>query len=173
MKHPLIKELKLGKSPEELVREHFVGYDFQGDVYGRLPDIVREIVRIGDEHLRFAVKLTDYKCEIIILSSSDLYLNYWDYDREAPLEDDARTDCEMLNQIVDRIYGTERKKGRPKITKEQFLRKKGRVCPYCGQKPEVLDDVTWSDRDIMGCQNCGETWEMNYKIVVTGFKVVP
>lgn len=168
--HPLIKELQLGKSPEELVREHFVSYDFQGDVYDRLPDIVREIVRIGNERLRFAVRLRG-SCNVIILGgSSDLSLEYWDYDRGQSLEDDAHLDCGILNEIVERIYGVSRKKSKIKLTKEQFLKKKGQVCPYCGHKPEVLDDETWSDRDILGCRGCGETWEMLVKVVITGFR---
>lgn len=169
-KHPLIKEIQLGKTPEELVRDHFVSYDFQGDVYDRLPDIVREIVRINNKWIRFAVKLEDHRCEIIILNGgSDLFLDYWNHDDGFANDNDANLDCEILNEIVERLYGVKRKKPKPKLTNEQFARKKGNVCPYCGRAAMVLDEVTWNNRDIMGCPGCGETWSRDYKIVVTGF----
>lgn len=172
--HPLLKEIQLGKSPEELVREHFVGYDFQGDVYDQLPDIVREIVRIGNEHLRFAVALEDGWCGIVVLGAgarNALTLDYWNDEDGFAKDEDANLDCEILNEIVERLYGIKRKKPKPKLTNEQFARKKGNVCPYCGGggATVVLDDVTWNNRDIMGCLGCGETWSRDYKIVVTGF----
>lgn len=171
MKHPLIKEIQLGKSVEEVIEEHFSEYEFQrGEAQDRLPEIVREIIRINNKWTKFAVKVMSDECHIVILNAaSDLMLNYWDDEYSMADDDNAHEDCETLNEIVERLYGIKRKKPKPKLTKEQFIAKKGNACPYCGRKAEILDGVTWTDRDFMGCPGCGETWEARYERVFTGF----
>lgn len=171
-KHPLIREIQLGKSVDEVVNDHFMDYDFQGDdIHQKLPEIIREIVRINKNDLKFAVSLDSDWCAIIFLNGeSKLTLDYWNYDDGYALDDNANLDCELLNKIVDRLYGTKRKKPVAKVPMEKFLKKNGDICPYCGRTPTTLDEVTWNNRDIMGCTNCGETWSMYYKTVATGFE---
>lgn len=174
-KHPIITELQLGKSVEEVISEHFE-YDFEeGDVQERLPEIVREIVRIGKANLRFAVDVGIDYCSVIVLNAeSELLLDhYWDDEGHWARTNEAQADCERLNEIVERLYGARNKKPKPRLTKEQFVRRKGRLCPYCGgKKIIVLDGETYNDSDEMGCQACGEIWNMTHKKVVTGFSKI-
>jgi hypothetical protein len=172
--HPLIREIQLGRTVEEVVDEHLLpDYDLHG-CYGEgadLYDIVREVVRLNKKWLRFAVETGPGSCNIIVLNdSSDLSMSYWDDDYEFALSDNAEADCQTLNDIVERIYGTKRKKPKPKMSQEEFAAKEGENCPYCGRDAIVLDKVTWNDRDIMGCGGCGETWFRRHKKVVTGFE---
>lgn len=172
-KHPIITELQLGKSVEEVISEHFE-YDFEeGDVQEMLPEIVREIVRIGRADLRFAVDVGIDSCGIVFLNAeSGLNMDYyWDDEGHWPRTGEAEADCGILNEIVERLYGTERKRPKPRFTKEQFVRRKGNICPYCGgKKIIVLDGETYTNHDEMGCQSCGEVWERKHKKVVTGFR---
>lgn len=171
-KHPLIREIQLGKSVEDVIEEHFSELSIENlDTEARLEEIVKEIIRINKNDLKFAVKLDDDWCGIIFLNGeSDLTLDYWNYDDGFALDELAREDCETLNKIVDRLYGTKRKKPVAKVPMEKFLKKNGDICPYCGRTPTTLDETTWSNRDIMGCSNCGEIWAMYYKTVATGFE---
>jgi hypothetical protein len=173
-KHPIITELQLGKSVEEVIKDHFSDRDFE--VYStedRLSEIIKEIIRIGKKDLRFAVDVGRDSCRIFVLNAeSDLGLgHYWDEENNWAMSSEAAVDCDVLNEIVERLYGAKRKKPKPKITNEMFVRKKGNICPYCGATKMivVLDAETWSDRDEMGCRACGELWNRKYKIVVTGY----
>jgi hypothetical protein len=172
-KHPIITELQLGKSVEEVIKDHFSHYDFEmSETVRSLPEIIKEIIRIGKSDLRFAVDVGPDSCGIIVLNAeSDLSLDYyWNYDENWAMSDEAAEDCRNLNEIVDALYGTKRKKPKPKITKEQFVIKNGKICPYCGAtKIFVLDCETWNDHDEMGCRKCGEIWDRKYKTVVTGY----
>lgn len=174
MKHPIIKEILLGKTVDEAIQEHFS--DLNWEEYAtrnRLPDVIREIIRIGKSDLRFAVDVQSDSCQIIPLNADfDPQLDhYWEDEYNFAKTDEASNDCDNLNGIVEALYGTKRKKPKPKATKELFLKKKGNLCPYClGTKIIVLDSDTWSDRDEMGCKKCGETWYRSYKTVVTGFR---
>lgn len=172
-KHPLIREIQLGKSVKDVIDEHFSELSIEGlDTEARLEEIVKEIIRINKNDLRFAVVLENDSCDIIVLndSQSELVLDYWDHTEGFALDEMAREDCETINEVVERLYGTKRKKAKAKITKTQFLKKNGDICPYCGRTPTTLDETTWSNRDIMGCSNCGEIWAMYYKTVATGFE---
>lgn len=173
-KQPIIKEILLGKTVDEAIEEHFSDYEWEENAtWDRLPEIIREIIRIGKSDLRFAVDLNHETCLILILNAeSDLELDgYWEDDGNWARIDEVANDCENLNEIVERLYGTKRKKPEPKVTDETFVKKKGKVCPYCkSTKIMVLDDVTWNDHDEMGCRKCGETWDRHYKTVITGFK---
>jgi len=171
-KHPLIQELQLGKGVEELVRDNFMELDFQGHAADELPNVVREIVRLNNPDLRFAVGMDTNSCNVFILNgTSGLELDYWDHKYHVADDDNAMTDCDILNGIVESIFGKKRKKAKPKISKEQFSKKNGRICPFClAENPMVLDDPgPWNNRDRMGCKSCGETWERKYKTIVTGF----
>lgn len=173
MKNPIIKEILLGKTVEEVIEEHFSDYEFEGySTEEKLPEIIREIIRIGKSDLRFAVCLQHASCDIIFLNGkSDLQLeNYWESDGDWAKTDEASQDCDNLNDIVERLYGVERKRPKAKITKEAFLKKKGKVCPFClSTKITALDEFTWTNHDEMGCRACGETWDRDCKTVVTGF----
>ncbi len=173
-KHPIITELQLGKSVEDVIKDHFSDRDFEAYLTeDRLPEIIKEIIRIGKKDLRFAVDVGHDSCGIIVLNAeSDLELDhYWDDEDNWANSGEASEDCDALNEIVERLYGAKRKKPKPKITNEMFVRKHGKICPYCGavKKIVVLDDVTWNDRDEMGCRACGELWNRKYKIVTTGY----
>ena len=179
-KHPIITEIQLGKSVEDVIKDRFAGEEAGEDYYfemcmteDMLPEIIREIIRIGKSDLRFVVEVTVESCGIMVLNAEtklDLF-HYWDDEDNWARDDEAYTDCHALNRIVDALYGTKRKKLHPKITKEQFVSKNGKICPYCGstKKIVVLDGETWNDRDGMGCRKCGEIWDQKYKIVTTGY----
>lgn len=172
MSHPLIREVQLGKSVEELCRDNFGDYQFQVlDPDDDLPGIVREIVRRNKPDLKFAVKTDDSSCRIILLNDKgdiEEIPDYWDDEYNMARDDDAACDCEYLNQIVLRIFGVEKKKPKAKITKKEYARKK--CCPYClGKDTIILDDVTFKSQEEVGCRTCGETWGSLLKIVVTGF----
>jgi len=173
-KHPIITELQLGKSVEDVIKDCFSHYDFEiYETEDRLPEIIKEIIRIGKKDLRFAVDVGYDNCGIIVLNAeSDLSLDhYWDDEDNWARSDEANQDCRNLNEIVDALYGAKRKKPKPKITKEQFVIKNGKICPYCGATKMiiVLDGGTWNNRDEMGCRKCGEIWDRKYKTVVTGY----
>ena len=78
-KHPIITEIQLGKSVEESIKEHFSHYNFE--VYlteDMLPEIIKEIIRIGKSDLRFAVDVGYDSCGIIVLNAeSDLSLGHY------------------------------------------------------------------------------------------------
>lgn len=173
-KHPIITEIQLGKSVKEVIKEHFSHYNFE--LYlteDLLPVVIKEIIHIGKSDLRFAVDVGYDSCGIIVLNAeSNLSLDhYWDDENNWARTDESGADCKALNEIVDALYGTKRKKPKPKVTKEQFVRKNGNICPYCGavKMIMVLDGETWNDRDEMGCRACGEIWDRKYKIVATGY----
>lgn len=167
MKYPLIREIQLGKSIEEFIEDHLDEYELLNEEIDQ-PKILMEVIRIDKPTTRFAVVKSFDHCGIILLDpSSKLQIDYWGED--GPLEDEAHHDCKVLNKLVERLYGTKRKKPKPKLTQEQFGEKKGRFCPYCGNKAFVLDEITWKDHDEMGCKSCGETWRRNHKVVVIGF----
>jgi hypothetical protein len=174
MKNPIVKEILLGKTVDEAIEEHFSNLSWEvSSVKYTLPEIIKEIIKIGKSDLKFAVDVGADYCDIILLNAdADLKLDhYWDHEANWAMSHEAGHDCRNLNEIVEALYGIKRKKPRPKVTNDQFLNKKGKVCPYClGNKILVLDGETWNDRDEMGCRNCGEIWDRKYKIVVTGFK---
>lgn len=174
MKNPIVKEIILGKTVDEAIEEHFS--DMNWEEYAtekRLPEIIKEIIRIGKSDLKFAVDVGCDYCQIILLNDElNLQLDhYWEDEGNWAKTDNASQDCLNLNEIVEALYGTKRKKPKPKVTKELFLKKKGKLCPYClGTDIIVLDGETWTDRDEMGCTSCGETWDRKCKTVVTGFR---
>lgn len=179
-KHPLIKEIQLGKTVDEVVKEHFSDCGFQDDtsnIEERLPDVIREIVKAKNENLRFVVKVEADCCSIFMLNAdSDLRIEGYMSDANYgegfyPLIDNAHADCEILNNITQKIYGVKRKKAKPKLTNEQFLEKGGKVCPFCGGRAVmVLDDSTYKDRDSVGCEKCGEIWDCLYERVAVEFQ---
>jgi len=102
-----------------------------------------------------------------------LRLEYWEYDQEdrpIALEEEAYDDCEVLNEIVRRLYGVKKKRPKATLTQGDFLKKKGEACPYCGGDALVTLYEPHSTWVIAGCKQCGATWEKRFKLVVTGFK---
>jgi len=80
-KQPIIKEMLLGKTVEEVIKEHFSEVEFKEySTEKKLPEIIREVVRIGKSDLKFAVDVGQESCGIIILNAdSELTLyNYWE-----------------------------------------------------------------------------------------------
>ena len=172
-KHPLIREIQLGKTVEEVIAEHFAGYDLQEPAHEALPAIIREVIRINKSDLQFQVRtLADESWIMVLNAISDLCIEYWEYnqeDRRVALEEEAYRDCKTLNEIVRKLYGVKRERPKATLTREQFVKKKGEVCPYCrGNALDVLDE-TRPEWVIVGCTQCGATWEKTSQLVVKGF----
>jgi hypothetical protein len=168
--HPLIRELELGRTVDELIAEHFTDCDFSGPAENHLPQIIRELVNVG-RPVRFAVLLTAYSCEVFVLDEKcNIGFDYWDYRHSSALDDDAHRDCGILNEITEKLFGIKRKSQKPLLTPAQFVQKKGKVCPFCLHgEPKVLDEVTWTAFEVCGCPKCGQTWRKNFKQSITGF----
>jgi hypothetical protein len=167
----IIKEIQLGKSVEDVVKDHFLDLydeDFHIlDLDVQVPEIVKKIVGLNKPDLNFAVEITAWACKIIALNGDcTVPLEYWD-DQYSEAKSEVYADCEFLNKIVEKLFGP-RKKTRTKITGKEYSQK--RRCPYClGTKMVVLDRTTYSNKVEMGCNKCGSTWDEKIKTVVTGF----
>jgi hypothetical protein len=173
--HPLIREIQLGRPIESICEQLYEEFDFQ--VVDNLEGVIKELIRMNDPNARFAVFTKDDNCYITLLNNKESYewprdmdFNYWD-DEGYARSDDADLDCEQLNKAVRRLFGTKDKPGN-KMTKEQFLKKKGKCCPHCGvSKVVTLDDfVTWRTNKVMGCSKCGKTWMINYEMKIKGYE---
>lgn len=177
--HALITELQLGKTVEELCEEHFKEYEFEQGLEEYLPSIVKGMTKLK-KPLRIVASVGSGHCCLDVLGKakdlqdalSDTDDFYWDDDGYA-LDDDARHDAEILNEIMERLFGWKRNRKKPKISSEEYL-KNTDICPFCLKtKPVIiLDDATWTSRDIMGCRSCGETWSKEHKKVITGFSAI-
>jgi hypothetical protein len=172
--HALIGEIKLGKSVEDVITEHFSEYELTDRALEQLPRLIGEVVRINKHDVQFQVTTTRDESSISVLNAtSDFCIEYWEYnqyDDKISLEEEAYEDCEILNEIVRRLYGVKKKRPEPMLTKEEFVERNGEVCPYCkGNAVAVLDEIG-GERVITGCRECGATWEKNCRLVVTGFK---
>ena len=167
--HPLLMEVQLGKSVDELCEEHFSGLEG----WFEIEDVVREIIELNDPNIRFAVDLGYESCQIIALNSRsntelECQLDYWDDEGNFAREEDAGHDCNLLNEIVCRLFGIVHEKPEAKITDKQYIEQER--CPFCLHKKLIrLDDQTWNNKDEMGCTRCGETWYKETKTIVTGF----
>lgn len=169
-KHPRIRELQLGKTVKEFVDELLEqeNYNFQRVEEGEVLDkIVKQLVKLEDPNVRFGVFFKEGSAYIESINASeqfDIGVDYWDDDWGGYLEDDAWTDCGLLNQIVEELFGP-RKKQRAKFTKTQLLKQKGKVCPHCGGTSfVVLDDFKTNETaQELGCKSCGLTWRLFYE----------
>jgi hypothetical protein len=142
-----------------------------------LPDIVKAMVKLK-KPVRIVASVGNGHCciEVLEKSAGDLQKAlddtddfYWD-DAGYALDDDARHDAEILNEIMGRLFAWKRKPKKPKISSEEYS-KNPDICPFCLKKKPVtiLDDATWNSHHIMGCRSCGETWNKEHKRVITGF----
>jgi hypothetical protein len=172
--HALIGEMQLGKSVEDVIKEHFSDYGLTADAREALPEIVREVLRINKKDLQFQVlTLEDQSWITILNAASDLCLEYWEYDDEdlpSALMEEAYEDCGILNEIVRRLYGVRKKRPKATLTEEEFAARNGEMCPYCKGNAVAVLDETGCERVITGCRECGATWEKTCRMVVTGFK---
>ncbi len=179
--HPLIRELQLGKSCQELATELLESDDFGG--FQRIDDeelvrIIKELVALNDPNVRFGVFTESDSCSIDLVNNgkSVAVEGYYDDEYRFHLEDDAQCDCEILNDLVERLFGPVKIK-RKKVTKTEILKAGGMICPHCGlretapRKDEivesshlVLDDFTIdSMTKTLGCRECGGTWDLVYE----------
>lgn len=174
--HPLIREIELGRPVESISEQLYEELDFQ--VVDNLEGVIKELIRLNDPNARFAVFTKDDNCYITLLNHEESYewprnldFHYWDDEDRYARSDDADLDCEQLNEVVRRLFGTKDKSVK-KMTKEQFLKKKGKCCPYCGiSKVVILDDfITWKTSQIVGCSKCGRTWMRNYEMKLEGYE---
>ena len=134
--HPLIMELALGKSVEEVIQGHFSGYTLSDFARSHLARLIREIVELDNKALRFAVRLDLNKSSqepVVRLISytcpSTITLDYTSRDHAS-----AQPDCVILNDIVRRLYGINKKD--PKATQTHGFVKTTSVgirCFECGQ----------------------------------------
>ena len=163
--HPLIMELALGKSVEEVIQEHFSGYTLSNFARGHLPRLIREIIEVDNKALRFTVRLEldeslqqpviqlmPYTCQ------SDITLNYGSEVSTSP-----QSDCVVLNDIVRRLYGITRKD--PKATHTQgFVKTTAVSCTcwrcvntQCERYEQNLTANNYHFRyQICICQKCNE-----------------
>jgi hypothetical protein len=163
--HPLVMELLLGKSVEEVIQEHFSGYMPSDYARTHLPRLIREIVEAKDESLRFAVrlevdkvlrepvvKLKPYTCE------SNITLDYG-----TRVSDSPQPDCMILNDIVRRLYGINREDSKATHT-QGFVRTTAVLyhCLKCGKtKCERYEQTLTANSFRFGyriliCQRCNE-----------------
>ena len=172
--HPLLREIQLGRSIESVCEDFLEEFNFQALVQDQLVNIVREIIRLNDPNMKFVVFVESDNCYISSINSKwdrDLIPNYWDDEYNFALSDDAECDCDMLNDVVNRLFGEPKKKFK-KMTKADFLKKKGKCCPYCScSKNVVLDDfVTFKTERVIGCSKCGNTWNERYEMKLKGYE---
>jgi hypothetical protein len=131
--HPLITEILLGKSVDELIQEHFSAYTLSDVARRHLPRLIREIIQANDKALRFAIRLEldnslmnavvqlkPYTCQ------SDITLNYGSERSFC-----HQSDCIILNEIVRRLFGITRKD--PKGTLTHGFVSKTAVPSHCGR----------------------------------------
>jgi hypothetical protein len=172
--HPLIREIQLGRSIESLCGDFIEEMNFQRMDELELVDAVKELIRLNDPKVRFAVFVEEDDCYVSLLNKNKewperLEFKYWDDEYRFALSDDAELDCENLNEIVRRLFGYEQKPAK-KMTNRDFLKKKGECCPYCSRtKIVVLDDVTFRDEKTMGCSKCGQVWSVKYEMKIKGY----
>lgn len=171
--HPLITEIQLGRSIKEVALEMCDDMDFQLLGTDEIESCIKELILLNDPKAKFVVFMFHDNCWLSLVNNewpAYAEFNYWDdgYARD----DDAFSDCELLNEVVRRLFATEKKQKKIKIKRSDYVKKKGKVCPYCGKKKTVvvLDDfVTNSTRQNLACSGCGETWTENHKLVLTGY----
>jgi hypothetical protein len=179
-KHTLVKELLLGRTVEEVCNQLREKYEFRNDdTAEKLEEIVRTLVEVNKPNVVFYAEENDYdSVRPINLDDWLIELDYWDHEDGFWREDEAISDCETLNAIVEDLFG-ERKPY--KVTKDQefLIKKKGFACPCCGGQGIHLSEVShWrplpgsKNRDRghvsheIGCKKCGYTWENLYKVTL-------
>jgi hypothetical protein len=177
-KNPLITEILLGRTVKEVCAELSKKYAFEGEAENKLEEIIKALVKANNPNVVFYAEENEYNSVYPINLNWDIELDYWNHDRELWFEESAYNDCEILNKIVEDLFG----KRKPyKVTKDQkfLLKKKGFACPCCGGQGIHLSDRTcWSprpgnknsDRGIVtheiGCTECGCIWENKYIVTL-------
>jgi len=174
IQQPLVKEIQNGKSVEEVIKEHFSEYELTPVAREELPDTIREIIRINNKNLQFAVRSTWEWSEVFSLNAENEFSwEYWGHSEEGtkyPMDEEAYSDSRILNEIVRSLYGIKEKAPKATLTEEEFVERNGEVCPYCkGTALIALDETNW-EVVFTGCGECGATWGKTCRLVVTGFK---
>lgn len=177
-KHPRIRELQLGKTVKEFVNELLENgdYDFHRlDDPSELERIIKKLAELDDPNVSFGVFFKERSAYIDSINSESFEISYDYYNDEwgGYEEDDAWTDCGLLNHIVEELFGPRKKQKAAKFTKAQLLKQQGkvnssppsRVCPHCGKKEIVLLDDFQTDETAqeLGCKSCGLTWKLYYE----------
>jgi hypothetical protein len=165
--HPLIRELQLGKSADELAQEildHLAdeGWNFQRIEEEQFTEALRSIAALNDPRARFAVWVDGHDCHIDLVNNDATIKidGYYDEEYRFYLEDDAACDCELLNHVVQMVFGPHKFK---KVTKKEIA--EGETCPHCGDKNYVALDRFEIDSlaETRGCTHCGGTWNLFYE----------
>lgn len=173
--HPLLTEIQLGRSVQDVAQSlcDEMGFELVGQ--NDLENCIKELIRLNDPKARFVVWRHDQSCCVSVVNnkkwSDEFDIDYWDNEDNFALEDQAYADCECLNEVVEKLFGIKRPKKKRQITKEQYVKCKGKICPFCAKKstPYVIDDATWNLKEGVACSKCGETWFNEIKRVLVGF----
>jgi hypothetical protein len=179
-KVPLLTEILLGRTVKDVCDQLLEKYEFENsDTADRLEDIVKTLVKANKPNVVFYARERDFDAiSPINLDWEGPDLNYWDYDNGYWKEEEAWNDCDILNKIVEDLFG---KRTPHKATKgkEFLLKKKGFGCPCCGGQGIHLTSISsWSPRPgdkspdrgevahEIGCTECGYTWTNWYKVAL-------
>ena len=177
-KVPLLTEILLGRSVKEVCEQLLEKHAFDNyDTAEKLEEIIKALIKAGKPNVVFYARESDYdSISPINLDWTGPNLDYWDHDDNCWKEDEAYADRNILNKIVEEIFG---KRPPFKVTKskEFLLKKKGFGCPCCGGQGIHLASVChWSPRPgntlshrgevahEIGCRECGYTWTNWYKV---------
>lgn len=180
-KVPLLTEILLGRSVKDVCDQLLEKYEFNNweGLTGKLEQIVKALIKANKPNVVFYASESD--CDSIFPINLDWdgpELNYWDHDGNCWKEEEAWGDCEILNKIVEDLFG---KRPPYKVTKDKdfLLKRKGFGCPCCGGPGIHLTSVTgWSPRPgdkspdrgevahEVGCKECGYTWTNRYKVAL-------
>lgn len=79
--HPLIREIQLGRSVESVCGDFIEEMDFQKMDELELVDAIKELIRLNDPKVRFAVFVEEDECYVSLLNNEwpeRLDFEYWD-----------------------------------------------------------------------------------------------
>lgn len=180
-KVPYINLIMLGLSVGD-----FVGQILDEDKHGNwnlntndldqdwLEKFIRMLVASKDTNIKFVHSADSEDSIIYAPKLDDLDALTYDQDNWWGSEEDSIA----INQFILDFYGTTNKEYEPKITQEQYTKKKRKCCPACGSK-DLREDEGWMQGEIkagggdkvecvLGCNDCNAQWNEVYKLV--GFK---
>lgn len=174
--HPLIREVQLGKPLQSLCDELYEDVDFEAlEQTDDFDKIIRKLIELNNPRAKFGVVVKENDCFVTLLNddwTANLEVHYWDDDDNFAKSDEAEYDAQQLNQIVEKIFGKPKVRPKKKMTKSEFLKKKGDCCPHCHQSDTwVLDDfITFRTERTMACAKCGGTWIESYEMKLKGYE---
>jgi hypothetical protein len=152
-KVPLLTEILLGRTVKDVCDQLLEKYEFENsDTADRLEDIVKTLVKANKPNVVFYARERDFDAiSPINLDWEGPDLNYWDYDNGYWKEEEAWNDCDILNKIVEDLFG----KRTPHKATSSWSPRPGDKSPDRG---EVAHEI--------GCTECGYTWTNWYKVAL-------